>query len=150
MKKIKIFGAALIFTLLISGCASQQKAISTKELSDSLLKNVTFQDELTLANKETVEKLYNIQDMVSSYVYISSGASAEEIAAFEFKNEKSAKQAITKVEARLSEQKDSFESYIPSELRKLENAVVKQAGCYLVVCVSDGEDAEKIIENHMK
>lgn len=150
MKKIRLFSLMLVFILLLSGCTSKQEPINAKDLSDELVENVVFSDELTLADDKTAKTLYDISDTVSSYVYISSGATAEEIAVFEFKDESDAKQAVEKAEARINAQKDSFESYIPEEIKKLDNAIIKQSSCYLVVCISDGDEAEKIISKHMK
>ncbi|MGI6013467.1 MAG: DUF4358 domain-containing protein [Oscillospiraceae bacterium] len=150
MKKMKVLVALFAAMLVLSSCSSQSKTIDAEKLSEDLLNNVTFQDELTLADDNTAKKLYNVEDFVNAYVYISSGATAEEIAVFEFKDEDSAKQALDNANTRISEQKDSFASYIPEEVKKLDNAVVKQTGCYLIVCVSDGSEAADTISQYVK
>lgn len=150
MKKMKVLVALFAAMLVLSSCSSQSKTIDAEKLSEDLLNNVTFQDELTLADDNTAKKLYNVEDFVNAYVYISSGATAEEIAVFEFKDEDNAKQALDNANTRISEQKDSFASYIPEEVKKLDNAVVKQTGCYLIVCVSDGSEAADTISQYVK
>ena len=45
----------------------------------------------------------------------------------------------------------SYEDYIPAEVQRLEQAVVRQAGRYVIVAVTGDPDAvEKIIDNHLK
>lgn len=150
MKTLKLFLSVLVSILLLSACSPKQTSINAKELSDDLATNAIFFDELTLTDKKTAEKLYDIKDALNSYVYISSGATAEEIAVFEFEEESNAKQAVEKAVARISAQKDSFESYIPEEVKKLDNAIIKQSGRYLIVCVSDGDEAESILSKYIK
>ena len=50
--------------------------------------------------------------------------------------------------SRIQEQKESFESYIPKEVKKLDNAVIKRSGKYLAVCVADGKEAGEILSKY--
>ena len=94
---------------------------------------------------EVIKMLYGINDYAQAQVYISSGATAEEIAVFEFSDTNTATNGFQMAQNRLEEQKEDFESYIPKEIRKLDRAVVLKVGKYVVVCVSNGDTAEKII-----
>lgn len=145
MRYIKMLAVLLLGIFVFASCAAKQKPIDCQQLSDELFAEVPFQDELTLADEKTAEKLYNIQNAVKEFVYIGSGATAEEIAVFEFATEEEAKNAVENAKTRISDQTDSFASYVPKETEKLDNAVVRQSGNYLVVCVSDGDKAEEII-----
>ncbi len=142
----------LAMVLMVAGCSkkSETTTVNIENLANELMENVQFEDELSQVDSDMVEKLYNINNASSSYVYIGSGATAEEIAVFEFKDEESAKQGLDKANTRISEQKDSYATYIPEEVQRLDNAIVKQSGRYLVVCVSDDSKAEDIISKYIK
>ena len=139
----------LAVTLTLSACSKQEITIDIKELSDSLLQNVTFSDELTQIDEKVVESLYNIDNAINEYVYISSGATADEIAVFEFENADDAKKALENARDRISKQREDYETYIPAEVKKIDNAIVKNSGRYLIVCVSDGDEAAKIIDDYI-
>lgn len=117
-------------------------------VAEELLKNAGFVDELNQADAATVEKLYGISGAKEAVVYISSGATAEEIALFSFETEKEAEQAEELAKARIDEQKESFESYVPEEVKKLDNAVIRRLGSRLAVCVADGDAAEEILSKY--
>ena len=146
----KIFILLLTFVLILSGCSANSKDIDAEKLADDLRNKVAFQDELTLTDENVAEKLYNIDDFAEAYLYIGSGATAEEIAVFKFDNADKAKAALDNAKQRIADQKEDFASYIPEEVKRLDNSVVKQYGTCLVVCVSEGEQAAKIISEYMK
>lgn len=147
MKKLLLIPMLTLLFFLTS--CNQEKDIDIELLSADLLKNAGFTDELSPADAATAEKLYEIDNAVNQYVYISSGATAEEIAVFEFETAADAKAAIPAAQERLAEQKSSYESYMPAEVQKLENAVLKQYGRYLIVCVADGTKAREIIHKYL-
>lgn len=154
---MKATNKALIFLLSITmiitliGCSAKNDTIDIdiSYLSNKLLENVEFEDDLNAADDNTVKKLYNINNYVNASVYIGSGATAEEIAVFEFDSKKAAQDGMKMAQNRIEEQKADFESYIPKEVQKLNNAVVKQLGKYVIVCVSNSSEAEKIITQYI-
>lgn len=144
-----------LFTLLTSlffaaGCGRKTVSLDAKALAEDLFQDITYEDELTLADDATAKKLYDIEQFVSAYVYISTGATSEEIAVFEFETEEEAKEAYAKADQRIADQKEDFTAYDPEEVKKLNNAVVKQEGTYLAVCVSGSSEAENIISDYFK
>lgn len=146
MKKLLLLPLILLSLFFIS--CNQEKDIDIHQLSSELLQNVTFEDELTQIDAATAAKLYHIDNAVDQFVYVSSGATAEEIAVFEFASKEDAANAVQAAQERLSSQKDSYESYMPKEVQKLDSAVLKQTGRYLILCISDGTEAEKIINQY--
>lgn len=139
-----------IVTLLffLTAC-NQETELDIRMLSSDLYENLVFTDELTQIDEDTANKLYHIDNAVNQYVYISSGATAEEIAVFEFETKDAAAAALPAAQERIAFQKESYQSYMPKEVQKLENAVVKQTGRYLIVCVTDGNEAENIIQKYL-
>lgn len=122
------------------------KQADAGEIGKKLAEDLTFEDELTLADEDMAGMLYGIDTAVQSSVYISSGATAEEIAVFEFETEEDCKEAVSLAEQRIEEQKEAFASYVPKEVKRLDGAVVKRYGRFLAVCVcDDGRKAEELL-----
>ena len=77
------------------------------------------------------------------------GATAEEVAVFEAKSEKYAKELETTLaKERIERKKLDFESYIPAEMTKLNSPVIVRKGKVVAVCIADKvskKDIEKLI-----
>ncbi len=152
--KIMKKAITLVFILAVSAALAacgngSSKEINAQALSEELMEKVEFVDELSPVKSEMVPKLYGIDNVLESYVYIGSGATAEEVAVFKFSDEQAAKDGLSKIQDYLSARKDSFANYIPGEVARLDNAVIKQNGEYLALCVSEGSAAEEIISRYM-
>ena len=143
---IVIIGAIAVFTN-----NNKNITIDINELSKEIIENIKFEDELNNADNETATKLYDINNFTSQAVYMSSGATAEEIAIFKFENKEECKIALEKANKRIEEQKQNFKDYMPKEMKKLENAIIKNKNNYLIVCITNnGEDVEKILNKYIK
>ena len=123
--------------------------IDVHGLSSELLSQIAFVDELNAVGESVINRIYGIEDYVQAEVYIGSGATAEEIAVFEFADTESAADGLQLALERIEDQKADYEAYIPEEVKKLDRAVVKRYGRYVVVCVSDSEMAEEIITQYI-
>ena len=150
MKKIFTLIFTFLFAAGIAGCGKNDTiSIDIDALSKELMEKVKFDDELVLSDSETAARLYGIESAVKSKLYIGSGATAEEIAVFEFGSVSDAEEGLKAAEARISEQKKSYESYAPDEIKRLDNSVVKCAAKYVAVCVTNDKAAEKIISEYL-
>lgn len=129
---------------------SKDVKIDVDELTKILMQNIKFEDEMNLADSETIKILYNIDNAITQKVYLSSGATAEEIAIFEFKNKNEANEAIKQVNTRIENQKESFRNYLPKEMSKLENAIIIKKNQYIIMCVTEDENGQNIIESYIK
>lgn len=147
MKKI---AAWLLALLMLSGCAAQPRLADPQGLAEALVSRVEFRDELVRVDESIAKMLYGIDTFSNAYVYVGSGATAEEVAVFSFAEEIQAETAVEKAQERIANQMESYAAYIPEEAHRLKNAVVKQYGNCLVVCVSDGDRAEEIIGEYLK
>lgn len=128
-----------------------QALIDTEGLGKTLLKEISFKDNMGAIDDEVALLQYNItKDQVEDVVmYLSTGASAEEIAIFKVKDD-SIKQVQSAVEKRVEEKKISFKDYNPNELPKLENPTMYTKGNYVVLCISDeDEKSRKIIDEYL-
>ena len=70
---------------------------------------------------------------LSAKVYVSSTATAEEIAVFEAKDSAAASRLETIVNTRVQEQKDIYADYAPLEVSRLEKAVIRKKA---IICFS--------------
>ena len=152
--KIMKKAITLVFILAVSAAlaacgGSSSKEIDAQALANELMEKVEFVDELSPVKSEMVPKLYGIDNAQEAYVYMGSGATAEEVAVFKFASEQDAMDALAKIEQYIAARKDSFANYIPGEVARLDNAVIKQSGEYLALCVSEGSTASEIISRYM-
>ena len=150
MRKKMAIACIVVMMAVLTACGGSDKSIDVEKLSAELLEKVSFTDELTKADAGTIARIYGIESASEAEVYIGSGATAEEIGIFAFKEESEAEGAFEKVKQRLQSQKDSYESYAPEELKRLDNAFLKKEGRYVIFCVSDGEEADQIINEYLK
>lgn len=140
--------------LLLSACGAptgtEDMEIDMEALAGKLLESELFEETLNKVDDGITEILYNIDGASTALVYVGTGAVADELALFEFSNDAGAQSAISLAEARIAAQKDSFATYIPEEVPKLDHAVIETYGRYLIVCVSDGEGASEIISEYFE
>ena len=109
-------------------------------IADRLKNEITYKDGLNELDAAMYEKIYKIKPELytASKVYVGAGgATAEELACFEAKDEAAAGEIKTCLETRIENQKKSFENYNPEELDKLGSPVLVQKGKYVFMCLSD-------------
>lgn len=136
--------------VLMSACSAPDKAdwnVDLDAAAEELLESGVFEEVLTQADEDTAKKLYSIENAISFRLYVGSGATASELALLEFGSEEDANAALPLAQERVASQKESFASYLPGEVKKLEDAVVEQYGRYVVVCASAG-DAGQILSKY--
>ena len=150
MKKILVPLMLFALLLCLSGCSSKDISLDVNELAEDVLKNAEFTDDLASVDAEVAVSLYGIEGAVNQVVYMGSGATAEEIAVFEFESEDEAGKAIENAKKRIDDQEKAFEDYAPAEIPKLQSAVIKTGGKYLAVCVGGGKQAEEIINKYFE
>ena len=99
---------------------------------------------MNAVSDEMAATLYQIseQDAIKQKVYVSSGATAEEIAVFEAADADAAQRIEKAVLQRVAGQQASFKDYLPAELPKLNDPFIMVLDKYVVLCISD--DNEKV------
>ena len=143
---IILIGAVVIFST-----KEKNVTIDINKLSDDIMQNIKFEDEMNKVDKKTTEKLYTINNAINQVVYMSSGATAEEIAIFEFENKEECKEAMENANKRIEEQKESFKDYMPKEMKKLEVSIINTKDKYLMIFVTDNQNGvQKILNKYIK
>lgn len=152
MKKTIVLFITLAMLFAFSACGAENVSYNTADAADKLVQTIAFDDEMTEMPESMITKLYGIasDSIVSSKVYMSTGATAEEVAAFEAKDSNGAKAIEAAVKARIEKQKASFRDYIPEEMPKLESPVIITDGNYIFLCISNQNDKAKEIIDSLK
>lgn len=147
IKRLLLTGLAAVGLIgLLAGCAQEDPVtLDVPAAADSLKNSLTFQDAIAPADESRVEMLYGIDpaDLTAQKVYVSTGATAEEIAVFEAKDTDAAGRVKAAAEQRIADQKESFQDYNPKELTKLGDPVIETQGNYVILVVCDDAQAAR-------
>ena len=116
---------------------------------DLLSASLPFDDSMQSV-PDRAPSLYGILDedgyTGGSALYISTMATPEEIAVFEVDPAFSAEALTELAEARIARQKESYASYAPEQVPKLDSAVIRTCGSFVIVCVcADNAKAETLL-----
>ena len=148
MKKLLM---VLISLCLLWGCSNQESVvIDLGSLGKQMQEEIAFDDELNLLGTDMIPALYGIDNAVEAYVYMGSQATAEEIALFKFANAEDASAGKATLEDHLEKQKQDYANYIPEEVARIEKAVLRQEGNYVLLCVSYDEGVNGIIDKNIQ
>lgn len=151
MRKVlaALTAALMLFTLISCGGGETNESVDLAALAQTLLADGSFDDALAQIDDDTVTMLYGIDNAAEQVVYIGSGATPEEIALFSFATAAEAEAGFALAQMRIADQKEAFSDYNAWEMPKLEDAVVKQYGSYVVLCVSGDSSAAAILEEKL-
>ena len=157
MKTIRLFlSTLLMLTVLfaLTGCGgkkSKEITVDVKALADSLNSQTVTSDALTLQEEPgmlTTIYLLEADTLKAGASYMSSGATANEVAVLEFGDASQAEKAKSALEQRVKAQSDLYATYNADEVGRLDKAVIKTAGKYAVLCVCDDtEKAESLLKD---
>lgn len=144
MKRIfgLVLAAAMVFALV--GCTDSKEPFDVERDTQALLDGGAFSENLEEMDEVIFTRLYGLEEgtLSEGKVYGSTGATAEEVAIFEFSSEEAAKAAVTLCEERLSYLKESNVEYRPQEMPKLEKAMIRQIGNTVLFLVANDYEAE--------
>ena len=120
--------------------------INIEDLASKIAENNYFEDQLEKVDSEMIMEAYNFSsDEIEKLVsYQGSGASSEEIVILQVKDKSKLDSVKEKINTRLQERKEAFESYLPEEVFKIENRVLEVRGNYVILGIT--KDANKVVE----
>ena len=140
IKRIAAALLALCLVLPLAACGQEgELELNIDELGEELYSVGTFGEELYALDESVAQGLYGTDADTRCWVRAGTGATAEELAGFETKDAAAA--LVQKLEARNADRIESYSSYIPEEVPKLENAVILSGGRYVVLCVAEDSSA---------
>lgn len=159
MKKKVLICISLIIILIIIGIIiflnmkNENIQINIEELSEEIFKSESFEDELIKVDSEMVMNNYGFtnEEIKQLISYQGSGATSEEILVLEANDKSKLNNIKEKINVRLAERKEVFESYLPKEVYKIDNNILSIKGNYVILCVSnDSNKVNDIINNYLK
>ena len=71
MKKGLLLCSVMLLTLLISACGTKSQTVDVDQLTDELLTQVDFEDELTELGEDMIPALDGVEGAVEQRVYMS-------------------------------------------------------------------------------
>ena len=127
--------------------------IDIQDLASRIVESASFEDQLEQADSEMVMDDYNfssdeINDLVS---YQGSGATSEELVILQVKDKSKINSVKEKINTRLSERREAFESYLPKEVGKIDNNILRVEGNYIILCIAnDTNTVNKILNEYIR
>lgn len=152
MKKIGlIFLTTCMIFGIFAGCSQKTKTVSydLDSLSSQLMSSGAFSDILSPVDIKIAASQYGFdeKDVTESKVLCSTQATTEEIGLFKCASEDAASKVKTAALARVKSQRETYESYAPAEMPKLDDAIVTQNGLYVFYIVSaDSSKAQAVLD----
>lgn len=149
-KFLSVFlSGALVLSLAACGEKAPTAFDPAKDVQALLDETGVFVETLEPIDQTTACALYGIDEstVTSSAVYMANATSAEEVAIFALTDEEAARAAAKQLGYRVDDRIDELTSYLPSEVPKLEGAMVETRGnsVLLLIC-SDYDGAKKVLE----
>ena len=157
-KKIVVIIIVIIIIIMAIIIGIMQKnnnktiEINVEDLATKMQQSGAFEDELVKIDSEMIMNDYNFTtDEVAEFVsYQGSGATSEEIVILKVKDKSDLNSIKDKINARIAERKEAFQSYLPKEVFKLENCNLITKDNYIILCISNNEEkAKEIINNYI-
>ena len=145
---------SLAMILVLGGCGKSEY-VSFDDVYAELMEKIDFGDNMTDMSERALENFYFVYDadILEDYaIYMDeSNATPNEIALFRLAKESDVTTMETIVNNRINDLIVGFEDYNKDELYKLENAVVKTKGEYvmMVIC-GDNAKAAEILSSYLK
>ncbi|MBP1736159.1 MAG: hypothetical protein H6Q60_40 [Oscillospiraceae bacterium] len=142
----------MAMVLLLGGCGEKSAAepFDPAETAQALLDSGAFTDQLAQISNQVAVTLYGLDaDTLSddSVVYVSSGASAEELAVLQFTDDSAAESAVSLLKQRVEKQTAACQDYLPDEILKLSSAITEVRGNTAVLVVAaDASAAQKVLD----
>ena len=150
---IIIIAIIAVLAMIIIKNNNKTIQINIEDLASKILQSGAFEDELIKVDSEMIMKDYNFTaDEVEEFVsYQGSGATSEEIVILKVKDKSNLNSIKDKINARIEERKEAFQSYLPKEVGKIDNNILRVEGNYVIFCVSnDSSKVNQIINDYVK
>ena len=146
-----IAALAAALCLLLAGCGkTQSESPYDKEDVTALLDSGVFSETLEEVDHDILYGLYGLDSSLisDSVAYLSTGATAEELALFVLNEAMDTGTVKAACEKRVADQIAAYESYGPAEVTKLEGAVISvRENTVLLVVGQDADTVQKAVDD---
>lgn len=127
--KQRLIWPVLALAVLLSACGADGKAYTTAD-AQALIDAGAFDGEMEQVDSYTVALLYGLEENAvidcASYIAINSSASADEVTVLVLRDEAAAKTAEESCKKRVESQIESYQTYGPDQVPRLEEAVISR------------------------
>lgn len=143
---------ALACILSLSACgggeaASQQPKADPNALLQALLTKVSYDTELSNLGDAGALYLPDLPQGAKVQMYAGSGYYADKVAMITLADAADAEAAIKSVKDHVAQLRTQFQSYIPEEVPKIDNALIWQQDNVIILCITgDYKNAQTIID----
>ncbi|MEE0420779.1 MAG: DUF4358 domain-containing protein [Lachnospiraceae bacterium] len=148
MKKylcIALAAVMMVFSLTACGGKGSAKEVtaSADELAKKLAEETVTSDKLSAVSSDILASTYfvDMDQVEDSAAYLSTGASSCEAVVIKCKESSYTSEVEQLLKKRVESQSTLYASYAPDEAAKLDSAIIKVSGSYVVLSVAD--DTEK-------
>ena len=150
MKKISALVMAVFLLLSMAACG-KEAVLNIDELSQDVLKNVSFEVELKKINSDAILGNYGLPEGVSGEIWRGSSIAPDQLSVFTAPDGSAAEKTVEALKENIEELKTTYQGYAPEEVPKLSKAVIEKHGKYVILCItSDSDNAQRIIKSHLK
>ena len=144
---------AVVLAVMFISRNSKNIQINIQDLASKIAESGSFEDQLMQVDSEMVIEDYNFSsDEINELVsYQGSGATSEEIVILQVKDKSQINDVKSKIDTRLAERKEAFESYLPEEVGKIDNNILKVEGNYVILCIAnDTNTVNNVLNENIK
>lgn len=147
----KLLSLALMLSLLLSSCgAGAGKAYDPKGAAQALVDSGAFSlplEELSAALLYDFDGYGMDSEKLTDSIAFSASGYTEQVSVTVWKTEADAKAAVEAFGEYLQDMKDTYASYAPLEVDKLNHAIIKQQGAsVLLVVPADADAAQEAVD----
>lgn len=145
MKKLILIILALSLLLSLGACGEKEESaeLDAAALADALLKGNVFSVSLEELNPGKLTAFYGVSEeaVEQALLYHAAGTSKEQIVLLRAKDANAAAETAAVLKALVAEWIRADTDYAPQEVPKLEKAVLRQSGAWVVLVVANDPDA---------
>lgn len=158
MKMKKLLSAVLVPVMLFTACSSDSgnaaADVDPADVISAVLAQVPISSAVEKGTDDVADYYVDLDTSEldsASFSLCGSGALPDEAAVFRFKSANAASAAETALQSKLDSRKETFATYTPDEMYKLETAKIYSVGSYAVyLAVSDNDKAKEIVDEKLK
>ena len=148
MKYMKIFAVLTMLFLLVS-CGKKSEIINA-ELSREITDNVEFSEQLTQIDTINAQKRYMLssKDYSEITAFVGTASVCDEFVIVKTTDT----EGITEdLRSYIDSKKESYKTYRPNEVYKLDNAIIEQyEDAVVMIITADSDDAIRVYEEYLK
>ena len=148
MKYMKIFAVITAFVLLAS-CGKKSEIINA-ELSQEITDNVEFSEQLTQIDTINAQKRYMLssKDYSEITAFVGTASVCDEFVIVKTTDT----EGITEdLRSYIDSKKESYKTYRPNEVYKLDNAIIEQyEDAVVMIITADSDNAIRVYEGYLK